>query len=137
VPVSAVFDTNILFSGLGWQGRPFQCLQAARRGELTLLTCREILTELEEKLWVKRNMPAADAARAVAEILSFSQLVAIPNVLKAVAADPDDDKILECAIVGGARYIVTGDRRHLLPLGNYQGIPIITAAAFLTLISAP
>lgn len=135
--VSAVFDTNILFSGLGWQGRPFHCLQAARQGEIILLTCREILTELEEKLCVKRHMPASDAARAVAEILLFSQLVTIPNVLKVVAADPDDDKILECAVVGGAHYIVTGDRRHLLPLANYQGIPIITAAAFLALMPVP
>jgi len=137
VQISAVFDTNILFSGLGWQGRPFQCLQAARRGEITLLTCREILTELEEKLCVKRNMPAPEAARAITEILSFSRLVVLSNTLRAVAADPDDDKILECAVVGGAEYVVTGDRRHLLPLAHYQGIPIITAAAFLALIPAP
>jgi predicted nucleic acid-binding protein len=75
--------------------------------------------------------------RAVTEILSFSRLVVISNVFRAVAADPDDDKILECAVVGGAHYVVTVDRRYLLPLANYQGIPIITAAAFLALIPAP
>ena len=46
-------------------------------------------------------------------------------------ADSEDDKIIECAVVGEATHIVTGDRRHLLPLGSYQGVLIITAANFL------
>jgi predicted nucleic acid-binding protein len=44
--------------------------------------------------------------------------------------------ILECAVVGGATHIVTGDKRHLLPLGNYQGVSIISAADFFTLVSS-
>ena len=47
------------------------------------------------------------------------------------AGDLDDDKIIECAVVGGATHIVTGDRRHLLPLGNYRNIQIVTARDFL------
>jgi predicted nucleic acid-binding protein len=42
---------------------------------------------------------------------------------------------LECAVVGGATHIVTGDRRHLLPLGSYQGIAIVSAADFLALVA--
>lgn len=49
--------------------------------------------------------------------------------------DPDDNMILECAVVGSATHIVTGDKRHLLPLGSYQGISIISAADFLILVS--
>jgi predicted nucleic acid-binding protein len=37
--------------------------------------------------------------------------------------------------VGGATHIVTGDRRHLLPLGSYQGIAIVSAADFLALVA--
>ena len=48
-----------------------------------------------------------------------------------------DDKVLECAVVGGATHIVMGDRRHLLSLGSYQGIPIVSAADFLALVSVP
>lgn len=40
--------------------------------------------------------------------------------------------IVECAVVGGATHIVTGDQKHLLPLGNYQGILIVKPADFLT-----
>jgi predicted nucleic acid-binding protein len=57
--------------------------------------------------------------------------------LAVIAGDPDDDKVLECAVVGGAHYIVTGDRRHLLPLGTYQGIAIINAATLIALVAAP
>jgi predicted nucleic acid-binding protein len=61
--------------------------------------------------------------------------VTITHNLKVVVADPDDDKIVECAVVGGATHIVTGDRRHLLPMGSYQGISIISPADFLQLLS--
>lgn len=62
-----------------------------------------------------------------------SRLVSISGQLNAVTADPDDDKVLECGIVGGASHFVTGDRRHLLPLGNFRGIQIVTAAEFVAL----
>jgi len=43
--------------------------------------------------------------------------------------------VLECAAAGSATHIVTGDRRHLLPLGQFQDIPIVTAADFLVAVS--
>jgi len=131
-PNFVVYDTNILFSGTGWRGSPYSCLQLARRGEVTLLTCREILAELHAKLQTKRGMTPSQATRVVAEILSFSRLVKIPNTLKVVRDDPDDDKVLECAVVGGAKHIVSGDH-HLLELGGYQEIKIIRAAELLDL----
>jgi uncharacterized protein len=63
--------------------------------------------------------------------------VRIANELKVIAADPDDDKVLECAVLGSATHIVTGDRRHLLPLDSFRGIRIVTSAQFLTLVGAP
>lgn len=134
-PTILVYDINILFSGTGWRGSPYSCLQLARRGEVTRLTCRKILAELQEKLQTKRGMTPSQATRVVAEILSFSRLVKIPNTLKVVRDDPDDDKVLECAVVGRAKYIVSGDH-HLLELGGYQEIKIIRAAELLDLFPA-
>ena len=130
-----VFDTNILFSGLGWRGSPFRCLELARERQVISVTCQEILA-LEEKLQLKQNMSLTEAAQDVAQVLLFSRLVTINNTLKVVADDPDDDMVLECAVVGGASHIVTGDR-HLLSLGNYQNIAIVRAADFLALVSHP
>jgi conserved hypothetical protein TIGR00305 len=131
-----VFDTNILFSGLGWRGKAHQCLMAAREGIVESVTCQEILAELEAVLRLKRNMPGDDIVEAVNEILLFSRVVQIANTLTGVVSDPEDHKVLECAVVGGASHIVTGDRRHLLPLGSYQGIAIVSAADFMGLVAS-
>ena len=128
-----VFDTNILFSAVGWLGNPHHCVQAARQGKCLSLTCEAILAELAEKLQLKRGFDAGKAAEAINEIRAFSKVVAIPGTLKVVAADPDDDAVLECAVIGQAQYLVSGDR-HLLALGNYQGVQIVKAANFLTLL---
>ena len=32
--------------------------------------------------------------------------------------DPDDNRVLECAVAAGLQFIVTGDH-HLLQLGHY------------------
>ena len=133
----AVFDTNILFSAVGWKGNPFRCVELARAGNIDGVTCRELLDELAEKLQSKLSFTPEQALDTVADLLTFLKVVLIPGQLKGVAADPDDDKVLECAVVGGATHIVTGDRRHLLPLGTFQGIPIVTAADFLVVASAP
>lgn len=132
--IKVVFDTNILFSGTGWLGSPFHCLQLARQGKVTLLICREILAEYHEKLQSKLGVTPMQATRAVAEILSFSTLIEINRSLQVIADDPDDDKVIECAMTGEAGYIVSGDR-HLLEMGEYKGIPIVRASAFVRMMA--
>ena len=137
MPVIVVFDTNILVSALlSLRGSPFRCLALAREGVIESVTCQEILDEFEEKLRVKLKYAPERARTAVAEVRDFSRLVSITNTLRVVPADPDDDKVVECAVVGKATHIVTGDRRHLLPMRSYQNIAIVTASDFLALVSA-
>jgi putative PIN family toxin of toxin-antitoxin system len=133
----AVFDTNILFSGVGWKGKPFQCLELARAGIVDGVTCRELLDELADKLQSKLSFSPEQTLDTMADLLSFLRVAPITGQLQAVLADPDDDKVVECAATAGATHIVTGDRRHLLPLGTFQGIAILTAADFLAVATAP
>ncbi len=133
----AVFDTNILFSGVGWKGKPFLCLELARAGVVDGVTCRELLDELAEKLQSKLSFTPEQTLDTVADLLTFLRVVPITGKLKAIPADPDDDKVLECAATVGATHLITGDRRHLLPLRTFQGIPILTAADFLAVATAP
>lgn len=132
MPPIVVFDTNILFSATGWKGRPYRCVELAREGVIHGVVCQEILDELADKLQIKLNFTEGMATDIIADLLGFLQFVVIPNTLKFIPADPDDDAILECAVIGHADYIVTGDRRHLLPIGQFEGIQIITAADFLS-----
>lgn len=135
MPTVAVFDTNVLLSAIGWKGRPYECLELARKGLVTGITCHELLDELVEKLEVKLSLTPDEILPIVAELLTFLQTVAITGQAHFIDADPDDDKVIECAIAAGANYLVTGDRRHLLPLGKFQGIVILSPAAFLVEIS--
>jgi predicted nucleic acid-binding protein len=50
--------------------------------------------------------------------------------VNAVKEDPDDNRILECALAAGAEVIVSGDG-HLLRLTAYEGIAILTPRDFL------
>ena len=59
----------------------------------------------------------------------------IANTLQVVEADPKDDMIVECGVVGKASHIITGDKKHLLPMRRYQNIDIVTATDFLTIFS--
>lgn len=131
--IKVVFDTNILFSGTGWRGSPFYCLQLARQGKIVLLSCREILAEYHEKLQTKLGRTPTQATRTVAEVLSFSTLIEIDCSLHVIPDDPDDDKVLECAVIGEATYIVSGDH-HLLDLKEYNDIPIVRAVDFIRVV---
>jgi putative PIN family toxin of toxin-antitoxin system len=135
LPLTAIFDTNILFSATGWQGKPFECVQRARAGEVQVVTCPELIEELAEKLEARLHFSADQVAETIADYLGFLRVIQIPKVLMAVPRDPEDNMVLECAIEGEAQYIVSGDK-HLLELKEYRGIRIIRAADFLNLVSA-
>jgi predicted nucleic acid-binding protein len=54
----------------------------------------------------------------------------ITDAAGAVLEDPKDDMFLACACDSAADVIVSGDR-HLLQLGSFRGIPVVTVRAFL------
>jgi putative PIN family toxin of toxin-antitoxin system len=131
-----VFDTNILLSALlSTNSNPFRCLALARIGQVESVTCQEILDEFAEKLLVKFKFSEEMAQSAKKEVCKFSRLVEISGTLKAVPNDPDDDMVVECAVIGNATHIVTGDK-HLLSLSNHESIAILKAAEFITLLSS-
>lgn len=132
--VVAVFDTNVLLSAIGWKGNPFRCLELARAGTVEVVTCQELLDELTNKLESRLAQSSEVITETLSDLLTALRVVSITGELKEIAADPDDDKVLECAVVANATHIVSGDRKHLLTLGTYRGIHIISPAEFLRLL---
>ena len=132
---NVVFDTNILISALFSEtGSPFRALALAKIGQIESVTCQEIMDEFLEKLLLKFKFSEDKAQSAIDEILSFSRIVEISGTLKAVPNDADDDMVIECAVVGNASHIVTGDK-HLLSLVKYKDIAIAKATDFVNLFS--
>lgn len=131
--VKAVLDTNILVSSVFWMGNPHRIVELAIEGKIRACTSPEILAELEKVL--KRDfLEDHDFIDSqIALILEYAEVVMPVRRIQAVKDDPEDDKILECAVAAGAEYIVTGDP-HLLDLGNFEGTKIVKPADFLKLI---
>ncbi len=130
---SATADTNIYVSALHFGGVPRSFLNLAADGTFRLDISEDIL---KETLGVLRNKFSwsADAVREVeADIRSYTNLVTPTQTIDAIQSDPSDNRILECAVTAKSDYIVTGDTRHILPLGSYAGIPIVKVASFLDL----
>ncbi len=69
------------------------------------------------------------------DIRSYANLVTPTHTLSIIQIDPSDNRILECAGAAQSDFIVSGDTRHVLPVGNYEGIRIVTVGTFLELLA--
>ena len=128
-----VADTNTVLSGLLWQGPPRRLLDLARERKITLCTSLTLIAELAEVIarekFAKRVRAAGLSAAELVQNYEHLAEIVTPEPLPApVSRDPDDDHVLACALAAKAELIVSGDKRHLLVLGEYQGIPIRTAS---------
>ena len=125
-----VADTNVLISAFLFGGLPRVFVDLGLSGAFGLITSGALLGELDEKLRVKFAVPEAQAG-ALQTLLRLKATVTHPSfVLNVVSDDPDDNRVLECALAGRADCIVSGDR-HLLRLGSYEGILVLTVRQFL------
>ncbi|MGD0680704.1 MAG: putative toxin-antitoxin system toxin component, PIN family [Terracidiphilus sp.] len=120
-----VADTNVFISALMFGGLPGRFLDLALHRRFTLITSKALLDELDEKLRGKFAVSERDAQAIREKLKGIAEVVDPDFELDAVPEDPDDNRVLECAVAGKAEFIVSGDR-HLLRLGNYEGIAIVT-----------
>jgi predicted nucleic acid-binding protein len=60
-----------------------------------------------------------------------------PERAEAITGDPADDAILACAVEAGVDVLATGDRKHLLPIGEHRGVRLLTPQAVLAELQAP
>ena len=137
--LKAVIDTNQFVSGLiNHHGSSFQLLEAWRSQDFILITADEIILEMRRVLHYPRimrkyHLSAQDVDTFVHTVEHNAIVLSHLPILKVIKDDPDDDKILACAVTAEADYIVSGDS-HLLDLQFFKNIPIITVKEFLKLL---
>ena len=130
-----VFDTNILISALVFPGgNPDKVLRLARIGEIELLISPFILHEFERVLREKFNYRKGGVTQRLARIANISTLVEPSERVLIIEKDEPDNRILECAVGANAEFIVSGDK-HLLELGEFADIRIVSATEFLSLMA--
>jgi putative PIN family toxin of toxin-antitoxin system len=128
----AVLDTNIYISAFEFpKGRNALLWRAAREGRFQLLVSPMIIREIARVLrndfeWQEDGIQVL--VRRIVEVAGAG-LIAPRTTVYAVTADPDDNRILECAVDGRADLMVSNDR-HLLDLKAYDGIPIVGSVDF-------
>jgi uncharacterized protein len=131
-----VLDTNVFISALlSSSGKPFASLSWAL-DNATILASRELISELATRLARPKFAKYVSEERRnafISEIALLSVQIEVSGALKA-CRDPDDDKLLEIAVLGQADCIVTGDQ-DLLVLDPFQGVRIMTPASFLEAIA--
>ncbi len=143
---TAVFDANLLVSAFLSRENPGgatnQLLLFVREETIDLCLSIDIIDEaigilLERpRLRQRYQYSPAQVAQYRFDILTIARIIDDPAPMPgAVPRDPDDDKIVACAVAAGARYLVTRDL-DLLSLGSFQTIAIISPEDFLRLIRA-
>ena len=125
-----VLDTNILIGALITKGTPPDSLyQAWLKGEIELVTSTAQLAEVAAVLArprLRRSLDADEAAAIVENLDTRAVVLDAPPDVN-LSPDPKDNPILAAAIAAKADLIVSGDKKHMLALGEVEGIPIVTA----------
>jgi putative PIN family toxin of toxin-antitoxin system len=125
--VCVTADTNIYVSALHFGGVPARFLNEAIAGTFTLAVSEPLLFEVHRVLQTKFLWSDDALTDVLTQLADWTTLVHPARTLAVVAADPDDNRILECAVEACSEYIVSGDN-HLLRLGSYGGIRIVRVA---------
>lgn len=133
-----VLDTNVIISGLiSPKGPPAGILKALKAGRFVLVTSQAIneeVLEVMDRPRLRDKYGLADRMFDIAFILwEQAEVIAKLPTVK-VSKDPDDDKFLAAAVGGLAHYLVTGDIKDLLSLGEYKGTRIVSPGDFLTML---
>jgi len=129
--LKVVLDTNVLISAILFGGKPRQILEKAIRGEIRLCLSEPIVEELRGVLGRSKFDYSPEMIQFIlTEVTGIADFVNPSETIDVVLEDPEDNRILECAVEAKANYIISGDS-HLLKLSRYRNIEVLDAAAFL------
>ena len=134
-----VLDTNIIISAmLSPGGNASAVIRLWEADEFDVAISPALISETRRTLTYERvNKYLMLTSKELDSFLKRFQSIVI-NVdpqehLDVIKDDPDDNRVLECALEAKASYIVSGDH-HLLQLKEHQGVVILSPASFLALL---
>ena len=129
-----VLDTNVVVSALNFPGNERVLLERGRRGRFELVLSPFILAEVAGVLTRKFDWSEERSSQAVGLLRDAATIVEPGALVEVVERGHADNQVLACAVDAGVDYLVTGDRRHLLPIGEYEGVQIVRAPSLLSLL---
>lgn len=133
--LKAVFDTNILVSAWFWEGNESKLMESVEEGFIHGYSSKQLIEELCRILgYPKFNLSQDEVESIRSYYLLLFRIVSPMQAVNIMLEDPSDNMVLECALEAEAEYIVSGDH-HLLNVGEFGGVKIVTAAELLNMLS--
>jgi uncharacterized protein len=130
---AVTLDTNVLISALVFGGNPRKVLDLCIKGDFVLVMSEEIYTELHRKVNQKFPQFLEDLEKFEVLLRQDAILVRLGDITVDTCRDPDDNRVLETAILGGCVFIVSGDK-DLLELKQIFSTHIVSPVEFLDLL---
>ena len=136
-----VLDTSVIVAGLrsrlGASNRLLEFVAEERLVPLVttalFLECEEVLKRPEQRL--ATGMSENDIAGFMAAFASAAEPVEVHFLWRPQLADPDDEIVLEAAVNGRSKVIITHNVRHFVPAAGQFGLEVVTPGAFLKRIN--
>jgi len=132
-----VLDANVFISAFYWGGNPQKIIDRIIEGIDTLYVSNEILNEVAAVMGRQKFKSSPETIeKYIRAIEKIGKKIYIPGNIREICRDKDDDDKIECGVISGADYIITGDN-DLLTLKKYQHIKIVTIKEYLQIINGP
>lgn len=130
-----VFDANVFISALiSSRGAPAKLLDAWLEGRFEMLISHAIVEEIARVMayeHLQKYRRLREFRLEFVTLLSKQAILVEPAAtISVVREDETDNRYIECAIAGDAKYIISGDA-HLQAIGQYQGIQLLSPVEFL------
>lgn len=125
-----LLDANVLVSAFAFGGNPRSVVEVLFADGFRNVVTPRLLGEVERNLILKLELPPAKVRRFLVDLSARSIMIRPIRVGRVTGYGPDDE-ILAAAVGTGCIAIVTGDKRHLLPLGVHRGVAIVPPSVFL------
>jgi putative PIN family toxin of toxin-antitoxin system len=136
MPYRVVFDTNVYISIFAFPERPIgRLLDLAIVRVFDLFVCPFILDEFKRIAGSKFLFTEKALLFFEDRIVAAATLIYSSEKVSVIATHEQDNRILECALEAQADFLVTGDRRHILPLRRFRHTRIVTPSDFLTTLA--
>jgi putative PIN family toxin of toxin-antitoxin system len=132
---SVILDTNIIVSAIVFGGKPREIFELVLSGTIQSYFSSFMIFELKEVL-AKKFQFSDEKLQGVEDIVREAFIYISPR--KSVTLIKNcipDNHILEAAQESEANYLITGDKKHILPLKKIKKTQIVTPEDFLKIIT--
>lgn len=132
-----VLDTDVIIAGMrSPSGASAEIIRRARLGELTMMASVSLFMEYEAKCTLPIHYQAAGLSAQEAEIF-INTLASIISPVKThylwrpQLRDPADEMVLEAAVNGGAKALISFNQKHFGLTPQRFGIQLLLPSEFL------